>query len=93
VKEAWPLFARVGHIAGVCGDFALAILIVISGILAWAPRIGLSAARETMEARRDRRARLAEIDRTQSPVWGRQARRNALGWSRYAESLHRRFDP
>ena len=87
MHEGWRLPARLGHTTGVITDLVLAVLIVISATLAWAPRIGLSAARQTVEARRDKRARLAEIDRTQSPVWERQARRNALGWSRQAEAV------
>jgi len=93
VNEAWSSLARLWHTAGVITDLVLAVLIVISATLAWAPRLGLSAARETVEGRRERRARLAEIDRTQSPVWGRQARRNALGWSRQAEAVRWRLDP
>lgn len=71
----------------------LAVLVIIAGTLAWAPLIGLSAARETVALRRDRRARLAEIARTQSPVWMRQARRNAFGWQRLAELPRRRPEP
>lgn len=59
-------------------DAGLALLIMLSAMVAWAPRIGLAAVRETLAARRSVRAELAEICRTRSEVWARQARRNAL---------------
>jgi hypothetical protein len=92
--EAWRSLARrLAQTAAAIGDHVLAVLIVIAGTLAWSPRTGLAAARETVALRRDRRARLVEIARTQSPVWARQARRNALGWQRSAEAPRWRPDP
>ena len=93
MNDAWRLPARLGRTAGAIGDHVLAVLIAIVAVLAWSPLVGLAAARETLAARRDRRSRLAGIDNTQSPVWARQAQRNALGWQRQADSAHRRSDP
>jgi hypothetical protein len=93
VNNAWRLPAWLGRAAGTVGDYILAVLIVIVGVLAWSPLIGLPAARETVAARRDSRSRLAEIDHTQSPIWCRQARRNALGWQRQAGAALQRPDP
>jgi hypothetical protein len=92
--KAWRSpFLWLARAAVTIGDHVVAILIVIVGSLAWSPLTGLSAARETVAARRERRERLAQIDRTQSPVWARQARRNALGWQRHAETPRWRPDP
>ena len=70
----------------------LAVLLVFVATLGWSPLTGLSVARETTSGRRERRARLAEVERTQSVVWTRQARRNALGWQRQAEAPRGRPD-
>jgi hypothetical protein len=93
VNDAWRLPAWLGRTGGAIGDHVLVVLIVIVAVLAWSPLVGLAAARETLAAGRDRRSRLAGIDSTQSPVWARQARRNALGWQRQAEPMRRRSDP
>ena len=76
--------ARARAAAAVAADAGLAALILLSGVLAWAPRIGLAAARETLAARRDARAQLAAIGGDRSDVWARQARRNALARQRHA---------
>jgi hypothetical protein len=49
-------------------------LIVLTGIVGLSPLSGLAAARDTIAARRERRARIATAS---SEVWARQARRNA----------------
>ena len=49
-------------------------LIVLTGIVGLSPLSGLAAARDTIAARRERRARIATAS---SNVWARQARRNA----------------
>ena len=72
-SPAWRL-ARTG---AAIGDGVLAVLIVLVATMAWAPRLGVSVARETLAVRREMRTRVAEIARTQSAVWTRQARRNA----------------
>jgi hypothetical protein len=77
--DAWRSPAwRLARTAAAIGDGVLAVLIVIVATMAWAPRLGVSVARETLAARREMRARVAEIARTQSAVWARQARRNAV---------------
>ena len=50
-------------------------LIVLTGTIGLSPLSGLAAARETIAARRERRAHIAAAP---SAVWARQARRNAL---------------
>jgi hypothetical protein len=76
--DAWRSPARrLARMGAVIGDGVLAALIVIVATMAWAPLLGVSVARETLAARRETRVRFAEIARTQSAVWARQARRNA----------------
>jgi hypothetical protein len=57
-------------------DCAVALLIVFAGLMAWSPRSGAAAMRETVATRRERRLRIREIGRTQGEVWARHARRN-----------------
>ena len=71
---AWRLVRTGAEI----GDAVLAVLIVLVATMGWAPLLGVSVARETLAARREMRARMAEIARTQSAIWTRQARRNAV---------------
>ena len=58
-------------------DCAVALLIVFAGLMAWSPRSGAAAMRETVTTRRERRLRISEIGRTQGEVWARHARRTA----------------
>ena len=55
-------------------DGILWFLIVLTGIVGLSLLRGLAAARDTIAARRERRARIATAP---SEVWARQARRNA----------------
>src|SRR5690242_20209347 len=55
-------------------DGILWFLIVLTGTIASSPLSGFAAARETIAARREWRARIAAMP---SEVWARQARRNA----------------
>jgi len=94
-KPVWRTASgRLSQTCGAIGDYSLAVMIVLAAIAAWAPRVGVAAARETLGARRETRARVAVIH-TRSAVWARQARRNALGWQRNADLSYRRtrFDP
>jgi hypothetical protein len=58
-------------------DCVVALLIVFAGLMAWSPRSGAAAMRETVATRRERRLRISEIGRTQGEVWARHARRNS----------------
>ena len=86
---------RFSQTGAAIGDRILAVLIVLAAIFAWAPRLGIAAAREAIAARREARARLAEIVHIQSAVWARQARRNALERQRNVTPSYRRtsLDP
>ena len=85
--------ARDAHIA--VGDAIFALLIVLAGFIAWSPRVGFDAARETVAARRKRRSMIWEFRRTGSEVWARQAMRNsAIGLAKFSAVTTRRpFDP
>ena len=77
--DAWRSPAwRLARSAAAISDWVLAVLIVLVATMAWAPRLGVSVARETLAARREMRARVAEVGRTQSAVWARHIRRNAV---------------
>ena len=71
-------FARnaVARCAAVA-DCVVALLIVFAGLMAWSPRSGAAAVRETIAARREGRLRISEIGRTQGEVWARHARRTS----------------
>jgi len=75
--DAWRSPAwRLARMGAAIGDGVLGALIVLVATMAWAPRLGVSVARDTLAVRRETRSRVAEIAR-QSTVWARQARRNA----------------
>jgi uncharacterized membrane protein YedE/YeeE len=59
------------------GDALLGLLIVLAGLMAWSPRIGIGAARQAIAARRNRRSTITRIRRAQGEIWARQARRNS----------------
>jgi hypothetical protein len=76
--RASPLVQSSYRFCTATGDAIFAVLIVIAGLTAWSPRIGLEAAREAVAARRERRSIIGEIRRTGGTVWARQARRNSM---------------
>ena len=96
-----PGSARLGNCLRttlvVLGDALLAVGIVAAALIAWSPRIGIAAARETLAARRAERSRIAEIERSRGKVWARHARREmrrVRGNARVADELSRSaFDP
>jgi hypothetical protein len=61
-------------LAAAASDGLFWLLIVLTGIIWLSPLSALAAARDTIAARRKRRARIANAS---SQVWARQARRNA----------------
>ena len=61
-------------------DDVVALLIVTAGLMAWSPRIGIAAARQTIAERRARRAAIAAIERRQGQVWARHAQRTAAAF-------------
>ena len=68
-------FRVAGVFCFVASDTLMAFGLVVSGLLAWSPRIGIEAARQTIAERRARRRRIAEIGRDYGAVWARHARR------------------
>ena len=87
-KNARDIFIAVG-------DAIFALLIALAGLIAWSPRVGFDAARETVAARRKRRSMIGEFRRTGDEVWARQAMRNsAIGLAKFSAVTTRRpFDP
>jgi hypothetical protein len=67
----------------VASDALMALGLVVAGLLAWSPRIGIQAARQTIAERRARRQRIAEIGRNHGAVWARHARRCPEIFARY----------
>jgi hypothetical protein len=67
----------VGALCAAVADGVLAAGIVLAGLMAWAPRIGLESAKETLALRRARRRHIAEIGRAQGEILARHARRSA----------------
>jgi beta-lactamase regulating signal transducer with metallopeptidase domain len=61
-------------LCGAASDRILWFLIVLTGMVGLSPLRVLAAARDTIAARRERRASIATAP---SEVWARQARRNA----------------
>ena len=64
-------------------DGVLAVGIVLASLMAWAPRIGIEAAKQTIAARRAKRRHIAEIAQLYGAVWARHARRSPEAWARY----------
>jgi hypothetical protein len=59
-------------------DAIIWLLIVLAGTLAWAPSVGLAAARETVDARYRQRMREETQRVLGGAVWSRHARRDPL---------------
>ena len=59
----------------VMGDALVGAGLVVSGLVAWSPRIGITAAAEHIAQNRAERLRIAEIERVHGAVWARHARR------------------
>jgi hypothetical protein len=98
LRQAFPcswLRERATEVFIALGDAIFALLIALAGLIAWSPRVGVDAARETVATRRKRRSMIREFRDAGGKVWARQAMRNsAIGLAKFSAVPARRpFDP